>query len=158
MGLKPARNTLLKAEHLEDCLVIVQGHSAGESPSTLPGAGKDDTYAWVRSTTAVIDGFPGEPVTEQAGTDELPLILEDMRWAESAIADELKGKVGGYDADGTPKLSVGVIQRYKTRFRNDAFRLGEPTDEQFNAAVKYVEQNPDVFPSKDAERAAAAFA
>lgn len=161
MGLKPARNTFITAKDLEGCLVIVQGHESGESPSTIPGAGKDDTYEWVRATTVVLTGEPSEIVTEQAGGDELPLVLEDMRWAEAAIVGELRSKVGGYDADGTPKLSVGVVEQYKTRFRNTAYRLGEPSDEAFALAVDYVNSNPDTFPERDPfadTKAAKAFA
>lgn len=162
MGLKPARNTFVGAADLAGCLVIIQGHELGDSPSTVPGAPAGSTYEWVRATVAVLDGEVSDAIAEQAGTRDLPLVLEDIRFDKGAIVNELKPKVGQYDADGTPKLTVGTIGTYTDKYRNPGrLRLDEPEDEAFAKAVEYMEgDGAFVFPEKDpaASKAAKAFA
>lgn len=162
MGLKPARNSFIGAKDLEGCLVIIQGLEAGTSPSTVPGAPQGSTYDWVRATVAVLDGDVSDAVREQVGHGELPIVLEDIRFDKGAIVNELKPKVGAFDGDGTPKLTVGRIGTYTDKYRNPGrLRLDEPDEADFGRAVKYMEgPGAETFPEKDpfASGAAKAFA
>jgi hypothetical protein len=148
MGLKPASAEFPKLEHLEGCLVIVQGHELGTSPSTVKGAKEGATYDWVTATVAILDG---EPDAEKIDTDGgLPVVLEDMRLSGAGLVPQLRSKVGKYDSDGTPKLSVGRVVRFKNSFNHDrSFKLDAPSEYDMRAAIEYVTENPDTFPDRD---------
>lgn len=148
MGLKPASAEFPKLEHLDGCLVIIQGHELGNSPSTVKGAKEGATYDWVTATVAILDG---EPDAEKIDTDGgLPVVLEDMRLSGAGLIPQLRSKVGKYDSDGTPKLSVGRVVRFKNSFGHDrSYKLDTPSEADMRVAIAYVTENPDTFPERD---------
>jgi hypothetical protein len=160
MGLKAVNTDFPKMAHLDGCLVVLQSHEEGESKSTLPSAKPGDMYPWVRCTVAVLAGKPDQDHIE----GKLPIVLEDMRIADTAMLDRLREILGRYDADGTPRLAYGRVSDYTNGYKNTSFKLVDPLDGDDKLAAEFVnsETGSNAFPEKDpfaeGTRAAKAFA
>lgn len=146
MGLSPAKDNRFSVEDLTKNVLVVQAHASGTSTGN-----NGDPYTWMRCTVAVISGPVSDELAEKAGTNELPIVLEDVRIQAVGFTSRLEGLVGKYDEDGTPKLVMGVVMKYKNSKGGTSFSLNgdDLTDAQQNTAIRYVNDNPDVFPEKD---------
>ena len=161
MGLAPARDNRLNVENLYKNLLVVQPHTKGTAPSTKQG---QPDYVWVKATLAVLAGPVSEELEEIAGTDQLPIVLEDMRLTATGVTSRLENLTGKYDDDGTPKLVVGIVGRYKNTNGGTSYSLDEPSEEGFALAAEYVNSDagketfPERDPFEDDSRASKAFA
>ena len=157
MGLSAAKDSRFSPENLHKNLLVVQAHDKGTAQ------GNDgNPYTWVRATVAVIDGPVSDELEEKAGTSELPIVLEDIRFTQIGFTSRLEGITGKYDEDGTPKLVFGRVGRYKNRNQGTSYSLDgdNPSEADTAKASKYVaEEGAFVFPDREpADRAAKAFA
>lgn len=132
-----ATSSFLNNDDLEGRGILVRPDELGTRKSkTKP----DETYEYVVCDVVVLNG----EVTDKI--EDVPGLLDAIQLTGGGVVASIKGLIGKRDTEGRRKLKLGRISKVKSQVRgqNDAWILGEPTDEDVTEARAYLKANPGI--------------